>query len=97
MAVIKINSPKVIMVEGEADEFVPNAEPAIGMHGFAIMVPPGEKDGWLLDMLWRVTIAYAGLPSLLRSRSNVRKMVEAVMNYKSRPVRRAKPKPRTSS
>lgn len=87
-----IHSSKVILVEGNADEFVPNVEPATGMHGFVIVVPQGEGDNWLLDLLWRVTMAYAGLPSLHRSRSNVRKMVEAVMNYKSRPVQRAKSK-----
>jgi len=89
-----IHSANVVLVEGNADEFVPNVEAATGMHGFAIMVPASEGENWLLDMLWRVTIAYAGFPSLLRSRSKVQKMVEAVMNYKSRPVKGAKPKPR---
>jgi hypothetical protein len=87
-----IHSAKVILVEGDADDFIPYVESATGTHGFVIMVPVVEKDGWLLDMLWRVTMAYAGLPSLVRSRSNVQKMVEAVMNYKSRPARHGKSK-----
>jgi hypothetical protein len=87
-----IYSPKATLVEGSAAEFVPSLERATGMHGFAIMVPADEKDGWLLDMLWRVTMAYVGLPSLLRSQSNVRKMVEAVMSRENRPVDNAKPK-----
>ena len=44
MSAIKIHSSRVILLEGTADEFVLNAEPAEDMHGFAIMVPPGE--GW---------------------------------------------------
>jgi hypothetical protein len=84
MAVIKIHSQRVILVEGYADEFVPNVEPAAGMQGFAITVPPGERGEWLLDMLWRITMAYAGMPSLLMSPATVRKMVEAVMGKECR-------------
>ena len=84
MAVIKIHGQRVILVEGYADEFVPNVESAIGMQGFAITVPPGERGEWLLDMLWRITMAYAGMPRLLTSRATVRKMVEAVMSKECR-------------
>ena len=87
-----IYSPKVVLVEGKADEFVPNTQSAVGMHGLAIMVAPGERGDWLLDMVWRITTAYAGMPSLLYSRANVRKMVEAVMSHQSRPVDGAKRK-----
>jgi hypothetical protein len=61
------------------------------MHGFAIVFPPGEEGERVLDMLWRITMAYAAKPSLLRSRATVRKMVEAVMSKESR-----KPKPARS-
>lgn len=90
MSAIKIHSPRVILVEGAAEEFVPNVEPAADMHGFAIMVPPGEGSEWLLDMLWRITMAYAGMPSLLTSRANVRKMIEAVMSRESRELKPAR-------
>ncbi|MGA2728454.1 MAG: hypothetical protein ABSE96_11605 [Terracidiphilus sp.] len=84
MSEIKIHGQRAILIEGNADEFVPNSEPAAGMHGFAIMVPPDEAGERLLDMLWRITIAYVGIPSLLRSRAKVSKMVEAVMGSESR-------------
>jgi hypothetical protein len=61
------------------------------MHGFVIMVPPGEGGERLLDMLWRITMAYAGMPRLLRGRATVSKMVEAVWSKESRepkPARR---------
>jgi hypothetical protein len=86
-----IHSERVILLEGNADEIVPNAKLAADMHGFVIMVPPGEGGERLLDMLWRITMAYAGMPSMLRSRTTVRKMVEAVMSEESRepkPARR---------
>jgi hypothetical protein len=86
-----IHSERVILLEGNAEEIVPNAKLAAHMYGFVIMVPPGEEAERLLDMLWRITIAYAGRPSLLRSRATVRKMVEAVWSKESRkpsPVRR---------
>jgi hypothetical protein len=54
------------------------------MHGVAIMVPPGESGEQLIDMMWRIAMVYAGLPSLLYSRSKVQKMVEAIMIWKSR-------------
>ncbi len=83
-----IQSQSVILIEGDADEIVPSAKLAADMHGFVIMVPPGEGGEWFLDMLWRITMLYAGEPSWLRSRTKVSKMVEAVMSKESR-----KPKP----
>ena len=80
----RIHSDRVILLEGNADEIVPNAKLAANMHGFVIMVPPGEGGERLLDMLWRITMAYAGLPRLLASRATVRKMVEAVWSKESR-------------
>lgn len=62
-----IQSQRVILVEGDAEEIVPNAKLATDMHEFVIMVPPGEGGERLLDMLWRITMAYAGMPSMLRS------------------------------
>jgi len=79
-----IHSERAILIEGNADEIVPNAKLAADMHGFVIMVPPGEGSEWFLDMLWRITMLYAGRPSWLRSRSRVAKMVEAVMSKESR-------------
>jgi len=79
-----IHSERVILLEGNADEIVPNAKLAAGMHGFVIMVPPGEGGERLLDMLWRITMIYAGRPRMLRSRTTVRKMVEAVWGKESR-------------
>jgi len=91
-----INSHRAALIEGDADEIVPDARLAADMHGFVIMVPPGEEGERLLDMLWRITMAYAGKPSMLRSRTTVRKMVEAVWSKESRepmpahrPARRA--------
>jgi len=86
-----IHSERVILIEGDADEIVPNAKPAAGMHGFVIMVPPGEGGERLLDMLWRITMAYAGMPRMLASRTTVRNMVEAVWSKEIRedtPARR---------
>jgi hypothetical protein len=83
-----IHSERVILLEGVAGEIVPNAKLAADMHGFVIMVPPGEGGERLLDMLWRITMAYAGRPRILRSRTTVRKMIEAVWS-KERP----EPKP----
>ena len=86
-----IQSQSVILVEGDADEIAPDAKLAADMHGFVIMVPPGEGGERLLDMLWRITMAYAGMPSMLRSRTTVRTMVEAVWSKESRepgPARR---------
>ena len=86
-----ISSERVILIEGDTHEIVPNAELAADMHGFAIMVPPGDGGERLLDMLWRITMLYAGSPQLLRSRAKVSKMVEAVWSKKSRedkPARR---------
>jgi len=79
-----IHSESVILLEGVADEIVPNAKLAADMHGFVIMVPPGEGGERLLDMLWRITMAYAGRPRMLRSRTTVREMVEAVWSKESR-------------
>jgi len=88
---------KVILLEGDAREVAPGIERVADMHGFVVMVPPSDDDNWLLDLLFRVTMAYAAMPSLLRSRSKVQKMVEAIMDYKGRPARRAKPKPSSSA
>ena len=81
---IKIHSSRVILAEGTSEEFVLGTEEAAGMHGVAIMVPPGENGEQLIEMMWRIAMVYAGLPSLLYSRSKVQKMVEAIMIRKSR-------------
>jgi len=81
---IKIHSSRVILAEGTSEEFVPGTEEAAGMNGVAIMVPPGENGEQLIEMMWRIAMVYAGLPSLLYSRSKVQKMVEAIMIRKSR-------------
>lgn len=86
-----IHSERVILIEGDADEIVPNAKLAADMHGFVIVVPPGEAGERMLDMLWRITMSYAGMPRMLASRTTVRKMVEAVWSKEIRedkPVRR---------
>ncbi len=80
----RVISERVILVEGDADEIVPNAKLAADMHGFVIMVPPGEGGEKLLDMLWRITMLYAEFPRMLRSRATVRKMVEAIWGKESR-------------
>lgn len=90
MSELKIQSANVILVEGGAGEFVPDTKPATGMHGFAIMVPTGEGGEWLLDLLWRITMAYAGLPSLLMNQATVRKIVDAVMSANSEELKRAR-------
>jgi len=79
-----INSQSVILIEGDADELVPKAKLAADMHGFVIMVPPGEAGERLLDMLWRITMAYAAKPGMLASRTLVRKMIEAVWSKETR-------------
>jgi hypothetical protein len=81
---IKIHSSRVVLAEGTSEEHIPAAEEAAGMHVVAIMVPPGESGEQLVDMMWRIAMVYAGLPSLLYSRSKVQKMVEAIMIRKSR-------------
>jgi hypothetical protein len=91
-----IHSQRVILIEGDADEIVRDAQFASDMHGFVIMVPPGEGGERLLDMLWRITMAYAGMPSLLRSRTTVRKMVEAVWSKECREDKPARRKVRKS-
>lgn len=86
-----IHSERVILIEGSAGAIVPNATMAADMHGFVIMVPLGEESEWFLDLLWRITMLYAGRPSWLRSRARVTKMVQAVMSKESRepsPARR---------
>ena len=83
-----IHSERVILIEGDADEIVPNAKLAADMHGFVIMVPAGDGGERLLDMLWRITMAYAAKPSMLKSRTTVRKMIEAVW---SKEIREKKP------
>ena len=91
-----IHSERVILFEGNANEIVPNGKLAADMHGFAIVVPPGEGGNRLLDMLWRITMAYAGMPRMLASRTTVRKMVDAVWSKEiredklaSRPLRKS--------
>lgn len=79
-----IQSERVILIEGDADEIVPNAKLGTNMHGFVIMVPPGEGGERLLDMVWRITMCYAAMPRLLARRTTVRKMVEAVMGKEHR-------------
>ena len=91
-----IHSQQVILVEGDANEIAPNSKLAANMHGFVIVVPPGEGDERLLDMLWRITMAYAGLPRLLANKTNVRKMVEAVWSKESREPKPA-PRPKRKS
>jgi len=49
------------------------------MGGYAIVVPPGPEGEKFLDLLWRITMVYAGRPSWLRSRARVSKMIEAVI------------------
>lgn len=92
-----IYSKEVVLMEGTADDFVPNSEWAVGMHGFAIMVPPSEGDNRLLDMIWRITMAYASMPRLLYSRTNVRTMVEAVMSREKGTGKPADAKPSGAS
>lgn len=79
-----IHSQSVILVEGDANEIAPSAKLAADVHGFVIMVPHGEEREWFLDLLWRITMLYAGRPSCLRSRARVTKMVQAVMSKESR-------------
>jgi hypothetical protein len=86
-----IQSQQVVLVEGDANVIAPNAKLAADMHGYVIMVPPGEGGERLLDMLWRITMAYAGMPRLLRGRATVSKMVEAVWSNERR---EPKPAPR---
>ena len=90
MSEIKIFSRNVILVEGGADEIVPNDKLTAGMYGFAVLVPPTRSSEWFLDLVWRITIAYAGRPSLLRRRTMVRKMVEAAMSKESRDTEAAR-------
>lgn len=52
-----IHSKRAILLEGNADDIVPDGELATDMHGFVIMVPPGDEGERLLDMLWRITMA----------------------------------------
>lgn len=83
-----IHSARVILLEGDADLLVRNAKAVAGMRGFMIMVPHGDDHEWFLDLLWRMTMVYAGKPSWLKSRAKMSRMVEAVMCKESR-----KPKP----
>jgi hypothetical protein len=84
MAAGDIHSSNVVLLEGIADELVPKAESVAGMRGFVIMVPLGEDYEWFLDLLWRITIVYAGKPSWLRSRTKMSQIVEAVMSKEKR-------------
>ena len=90
MSAPKIHSQRAILVEGDASELVPSYESAVGMHGLAIMVPPGEAGERFLDLVWRITILYGSKPNWLRSRAMMAKLVDAVMSKESRvpkPVR----------
>ncbi len=90
MSELKIHSQRAILVEGDASELVPSYESAVGTHGFAIMVPPGEAGERFLDLVWRITILYGSKPNWLRSRAMMSKLVDAVMSKESRvpkPVR----------
>lgn len=78
-----IYSPRVVLVEGNVSD-IADAKLETNMHGFVIVVPPGQEGERLLDMLWRITMAYAGKPGMLRSPTTVRKMVEAVWSKESR-------------
>lgn len=87
----RIHSNRVIMVEGDAGEFIPNNESAAGMHGFVVVVPPGEAEERFLDLVWRFTMVYAFMPSWLSRRAKVSKMVEAVMGKERREQKSARP------
>ena len=80
----RIHSNRVIMVEGDAGEFIPNEESAAGMHGFVVVVPPGEAEERFLDLMWRFAMLYAGMPGWLSRRAKMAKMVEAVMGKERR-------------
>ena len=84
MSAIKIESQRVILTEGDAKELAPDAKVVAGMHGFVIMVPSDESNEWFLDLLWRITMLYAGRPSWLRSRAKMGRMIEAVMSKETR-------------
>lgn len=79
-----IHSQAVTLIEGDAGEIVPNARLAANMHGFVIMVPHGDDHEWFLDLLWRITMLYAGRPNWLRSRAKMSQMVAAVMSKENR-------------
>lgn len=87
----RIHSKRVIMVEGDAGEFIPNNESAAGMHGFVVVVPPGEAEERFLDLVWRFTMVYAFMPSWLSRRAKVSKMLEAVMGKERREQKSARP------
>jgi hypothetical protein len=80
----RIDGKRVVMVEGDAGEFIPNKERAAGMHGFVVVVPPGEAGERFLDLVWRFTMVYEIMPSWLSRRVKVTKMVEAVMGKENR-------------
>ena len=80
-----ISSASVHVFEGTANELVPKAKLPRDMHGFAIVVPGGEDHEWKLDLLWRVAILYAAQSRILKSRTKVAKIVEAVMRAAERP------------
>jgi hypothetical protein len=80
-----VSSESVRVFEGAANELVPKAKLPSDMRGFAIVVPGGESHEWMLDLLWRVAILYVAQPSILKSRTKVAKIVEAVMRAAGRP------------
>lgn len=87
----RIHSQRVIMFEGDAGEFIPNNESAAGMHGFVVVVPPGEAGERFLDLVWRFTMVYAFMSSWLSRRAKVAKIVGAVMGKESRQQKPARP------
>jgi hypothetical protein len=80
-----ISSASVRLFEGTADQLVSKTKLLSGMHGFAILVPSGEEHEWKLDLIWRIAILYAAQPGILKSRSKVLRIVEAVMAAAKRP------------
>ena len=80
----RIHSNRVIMVEGDAGEFIPNEESAAGMHGFVVVVSPDAAGERFLDLVWRFAMLYAGMPGWLSRSAKVAKMVEAVMGKERR-------------
>ena len=86
-----IHSESVILVEGDAGEFVPKEKSAARMHGFVVVVPPGDAGEQFLDLVWRFTMLYAAMPGWLSRRAKVAKMIEAVMSKESRDQKPARP------
>lgn len=58
-----ISHEKVIMVEGDASEFVPKEKSATCMQGFVVVVPPRDTGEWIVNLVWRFTMFYAAIHS----------------------------------